>query len=77
MSQKTVQLFIGQLLTDEELRLRFVRRPLDTLVGLRDLGYELTQSEIDALLQTDVAFWNSAADRIHERLQRSVLRRDL
>ena len=36
MSQKTVQLFIGQLLTDEELRFRFVRRPLETLVGLRD-----------------------------------------
>jgi hypothetical protein len=77
MSQKTVQLFIGQLLTDEELRLRFVRRPLETLLGVRDLGYELTQSEIDALLQTDVAFWNSAAGRIHQRLQRSVLRRDV
>jgi hypothetical protein len=73
MSQKTVQLLIGRIVTDEELRLRFVRQPLDTLTGLREQGFELTASEIEALVETDRQFWNSAAARIHPRLQRCSL----
>jgi hypothetical protein len=73
MSQKTVQLLIGRLLTDEELRDRFVRQPLDTLIALRDQGFELTRSEIDALVQTESRWWDSAAERIHPRLQRCSL----
>ena len=74
MSQKTVQLLIGQIVTDEELRRRFVRQPLETLTALRDQGIELTASEIEALVDTDKHFWNSAAARIHPRLQRCCLR---
>jgi hypothetical protein len=74
MSQKTVQLLIGQIVTDEELRRRFVRQPLETLTALRDQGVELTTSEIEALVDTDRHFWNSAAARIHPRLQRCCLR---
>ena len=76
MSQKTVQLLIGQLLTDEDFRLRFESRPLETLTTLRDLGFELTQTEIEALVQTDRKFWETAADRIHPRLQRCTFRVD-
>ena len=74
MSQKTVQLLIGQIVTDEELRGRFVRQPLETLTALRDQGVELTTSEIDALVDTDKQLWNSTAARIHPRLQRCSLR---
>jgi hypothetical protein len=74
MSQKTVQFLIGRLLTDEELRLQFVRQPLATLVALRDQGFELTTSEIEALVETDKRLWRSAAERIHSRLQRCSLR---
>ncbi len=74
MSQKSVQLLIGQLLTDEELRERFVHRPLETLLGLRHQGWELTDGEIDALVQTDRKLWKAAAERIHARLQRCSLR---
>ena len=42
MAQKTVQLVIGWLLTDEDLRLRFKERPEETLGELREQGYELT-----------------------------------
>jgi spore germination protein YaaH len=70
MSQKTVQLLIGQLLTDEELRLRFVRQPLETLTALRDRGFELTNGEIEALVHTDRKLWDATAKRIHSRLQR-------
>jgi hypothetical protein len=75
MSQKTVQLVMGRLLTDEDLRLRFVERPRETLVELRDQGYELTGDEIEALVRSDPGVWPSMARRIHPRLQRCSLRR--
>ena len=40
-------LLIGQIVTDEELRGRFLRQPLETLNALRDQGVELTEYEID------------------------------
>jgi hypothetical protein len=74
MSQKTVQLVIGWLLTDEELRLRFVERPRETLDELRAQGYELTVNEIDALSRSDPGVWQVMARRIHPRLRRCSLR---
>ena len=74
MSQKTVQLMIGRLLTDEDLRLQFVERPRETLADLRDQGFELTNDEIDALARSDPKMWPSVARRIHPRLQRCRLR---
>jgi hypothetical protein len=73
MSQKAVQLLIGQIVTDEELRRRFIRQPRETLTALRDRGIELTSGEIDALVDTDSQLWNSVAERIHPRLQRCCL----
>lgn len=74
MSQKTVQLMIGRLLTDEDLRLRFVERPHETLAALREQGFELTNDEIDALARSDPNMWPSVARRIDPRLQRCSLR---
>jgi hypothetical protein len=65
---------MGRLLTEEDLRLRFVERPWETLSALRDLGYELTADEIDALVRSDPDVWPSMARRIHPRLQRCSLR---
>jgi hypothetical protein len=73
MSQKTVQLLIGRIVTDEDLRLQFVRQPLETLTALREQGLELTPGEIEALVETDRQLWNSTAARIHPRLQRCSL----
>jgi hypothetical protein len=73
MSQKTVQLMIGRLLTDEDLRLQFVERPQETLAELRDQGFDLTNDEIDALARSDPKMWPSVARRIHPRLQRCSL----
>jgi hypothetical protein len=73
MSQRTVQLLIGQIVTDEELRRRFVERPAETLTALRDQGVELTKSEIDALLRTDKKVWEATAKRINPRLQRCII----
>jgi hypothetical protein len=74
MSQKTIQLMIGRLLTEEDLRLRFVERPRATLADLREQGFELTDDEIDALARSDPSAWPSMAIRIHPRLQRCSLR---
>jgi hypothetical protein len=74
MSQKTVQLVIGWLLTDEDLRLRFKERPRETLVELQQQGYELTPDEVDALVRSDPDVWPTLARRIHPRLQRCSLR---
>jgi hypothetical protein len=76
MSYKTVQFLIGRLLTDEELRLQFLRAPMDTLIGLREEGFELTRSEIEALVQTDATVWTFAAERLHPHLQRSSFRNE-
>jgi len=73
MSQKTVHVVIGRLLTDEELRVRYVDRPFETLMYLRDQGFELTDEEIDALVHSDPDVWPSMAMRIHPRLQRCPL----
>jgi len=74
MSQKTVQLVIGWLLTDEELRLQFVERPRETLADLQAKVYELTTTELDALSRSDPAMWPAMARRIHPRLRRCSLR---
>jgi hypothetical protein len=70
MSHKVVQSFIGQLLTDTELRERFVEAPLEVLADLRERGLELTETEIRGLIQIDREFWLDAADHIHPTLQR-------
>ena len=75
MSQKTVQLIVGRLLTDEEFGVdSFANR--SRLTALRDQGFELTAGEVGALLRTDRALWADAAARIDPQLQRVSLRRD-
>ena len=74
MAQKTVQLIIGRLLTDEDLRQEFLDRPRETLAALREQGFELTQWEVDALVQTDPELWAVVAPLIDPRLQRCSFR---
>jgi hypothetical protein len=74
MSQRNVEILIGRLLTDEELRGRFLQAPFDTLTALSEQGLELTRGEIDALVQTDEQLWGRVAAKLPSRLQRSSLR---
>lgn len=74
MSHRNVQLVIGQLLTDEDLRSRFVRAPAETLEELSDRGWELTRAEIEALLEPDPQLWGRVAHKLPSRLQRCSLR---
>lgn len=70
MSQRNVESFIGRLLTDAELRSRFIAAPNDTLGDYCDQGWELSRGEIEALLKVDVRLWFLAAAGLPSRLQR-------
>ena len=73
MAQRTVQLIIGQIPTDEEFRSDFLERLMETLTSLRDRGFELTNIEVNALARTDRRFWAVGAEWIDARLQRCRL----
>jgi hypothetical protein len=70
MSQRNVELLIGRLVTDEDLRRRFARAPFEALAEFVEQGWELTRGEIDALVQVDITLWSRAAARLPSRLQR-------
>ena len=74
MSQRNVELVIGRLVTDEDLRTRFARAPLETLQSFSERGYELSGGEIAALLDADIGLWARVAARLPSRLQRCPLR---
>ncbi len=74
MSQKTVHLVIARLLTDEDLRLQFLKDAPATLNEFREQGFELTDGEVEALLPTDRKFWTAGARSLDPRLQRCSVR---
>lgn len=74
MSQRNVERLIGQLLTDEGLRRRFVADPAGLLREMCEQGLELTASEIVALLSTDSTLWDSMPKLIDPRLQKADLK---
>ena len=75
MSQRHVELLIGRLLTDDDLRDEFTRAPFETLAGCCQQGWDLSRGEIDAFMQTDVRFWRTEAEQLPSRLRRSSLPR--
>ena len=76
MSQRNVELFIGRLLTDGDLRQRFIDAPGPTIADYCDQGWELSRGEVDALVATDVRLWFIAAAGVPSRLRRCSLRSD-
>lgn len=76
MSQRNVELLIGRLLTDADLRRRFISSPENIIADFCDQGWELNRGEINALLETDAGLWFLAAAGLPSRLQRCSLRSD-
>jgi hypothetical protein len=74
MSQRNVELLLGRLLTDGDLRRQFVRTPHEVIEAFRGQGWELTDGEVDALIATDATTWSDFASRIPSRLKRCNLR---
>jgi hypothetical protein len=59
MSQKTIGRAIDKLLTDEDLRIRFVVDPMEAVAELCVRGFDLSGDEIDLFCRTDARLWFS------------------
>jgi hypothetical protein len=68
MSQQMVGVAIHTLLTDDDLRDRFVLDPMEALVALNVRGVELTRDEIDLFVRTDARLWFWTRDLFHVRV---------
>ena len=73
MAQRSIELFIGRLVTDEEFRETFTRNPAAAVSAFTDAGLELTGVEIAALLATRADVWERVADQVDARLQKVSL----
>ena len=60
MSQRTVGIVMNRLLGDEDMRFRFALDRVETPGGLHADGLELTPSEIDLFLESDLEMWKCA-----------------
>ena len=69
---QTIDIFIEQLLNDEELRESFFRHPRQTVRLASDWGLPLSDSEIAALLAIEPAWWNRIAAQLIDRLQHAA-----
>ncbi|MGE0812936.1 MAG: Os1348 family NHLP clan protein [Vicinamibacterales bacterium] len=76
MAHRSIEMLIGRLITDEQFRATFVAGPEATLLSLRELGLDLSPTEIAALVSTDPVVWARAADALDPRLQKATLTRE-
>ena len=76
MSQKSIEIVIGRLITDESLRARFFADPAGTLRSLRECGLDFNPVEIEALLEMPAGSWAAMATGVHPRLQKIALKGD-
>jgi hypothetical protein len=73
VAQRSIELFIGRLVTDEEFREAFMRNPSAAVAQFVEAGLELTNVEVAALLATRADVWDRVADQIDARLQKVSL----
>ena len=72
--QRSVEVVIGRLVTDEEFRRAFQRDPRATLQAAAEWGLELNAGELQALVSADHRMWDRFAEEIDARLQKASLR---
>jgi hypothetical protein len=65
VTQRWIEVVIGKLLTDADIRRHYVAAPRETLLNLMDQGVHLTAAEIRALLAIDIGLWDRIASHIH------------
>ena len=71
MAQRSIEILIGRLVTDEAFRSAFRADAVTTLTGFVESGYDLTPLEIAALRATPADVWERVAERVHPRLQKA------
>src|SRR2546428_13303995 len=74
MTQQSVEILIGKLLTDEELREAFEQDPHEVLVWLLRQGLQLSRLDIEALKSIKPSDLSGHADMIDRRLQKASLK---
>lgn len=71
--QRSIEILIGRLVTDEALRSAFRADAAATLTGFTESGHDLTAVEIAAIKATPASVWERAAEHIDPRLQKASL----
>jgi predicted transcriptional regulator len=74
VTQRSIEMVIGRLVTDEEFRETFLTDPIQALSELLERGTHLTHAEINALVSTDSDLWVRVAEQIDHRLQKASLK---
>ena len=74
MTQRSIEIVVGRLVTDEEFRDAFLSDPHQALALLLERGMHLNHAEIAALVAMDGAFWERVADEVDPRLQKASLK---
>ncbi len=73
MAQRSIEILIGRLVTDEAFRLAFCTNARTTLEEFIESGCELTAVEVAALGTTPACTWKEIAKKIDPRLQKASL----
>jgi len=66
---QSVEIFIDELVSDEEFREAFLRSPRKTLQFAADWGLPLSESEIRSLMAIDQSMWERVVEELDVRLQ--------
>ena len=74
MAQRSIEILIGRLITDEAFRLAYCSDATTALTEFMESGYELTAVEIAALHSTPARMWKRLARHLDPRLQKVSLR---
>lgn len=74
MTQRSVEIVVGRLVTDEEFRDTFRIDPHHALAQLLERGMHLTPAEIGALMAMPSDFWTLLAEQVDPRLQKANLK---
>ena len=70
--RQSVEIFIDELVTDEEFRDAFFRSPRKTLQLAGDWGLPLSESEIQRLRAAEHFLWERVVDQLDIRLQEAA-----
>ena len=73
MAQRSIEILIGRLVTDEAFRTAFRTDAAATLIRFAESGYDLTALESAAIRETPPEVWARAAEHIDPRLQKASL----
>ena len=73
MTQRSIEILIGRLATDESFRSAFLKDEVAALEEFAEQGHELTGIEIAAFRAVRSEIWVQLADEIDPRLQKATL----